>query len=201
MKNFKLIHKLIFAFFMLVTFIILIQWTVQFEFFKVEDMKLFVILILGTMILILLGTNDLSDWVELSNKFRFNLFLTGMLMSLMLIFNLFGVKISEVQISSMILCLKPMILCLVIYLPVMNVLNRLMVKQNEKKEPDLSDLRTLSRRETEVYEMAIQGFNNKEISVKLYIAESTVKKHMQNILKKTSCDDRHMLINKYEMNG
>jgi len=52
-----------------------------------------------------------------------------------------------------------------------------------------------------VYELAIQGFNNKEISVKLYIAESTVKKHMQNILKKTSCDDRHMLISKYEMNG
>lgn len=200
MKNFKRIHKIFFALFMFIIFIVLIQWTVKFEFFKLEDMKLLAILTLGTMILILLGVNDLSDWTELSNKFRFNLFLTGMLMSLMLMFNLFGISISDVGFSSVILCLKPMILCLVIYLPVINVLNRLKSKVIKEKSPDISDLRNLSRRETEVYELAIKGFNNKEISVKLYIAESTVKKHMQNILKKTSCDDRHMLILKYEIN-
>lgn len=201
MKINKLIHQIIFALFMLVVFIILMQWTVRFEFFKLEDLKLLAILTLGTMILILLGANDLSDWTELSNKFRFNLFLTGMLMSLMLMFNLFGVKVSEVGLSSIILCFKPMVLCLVIYLPVMNVLNRLIGRQNERAEPDVSDLRTLSRRETEVYELVIQGLNNKEISTKLYIAESTVKKHMQHILKKTKCDDRYMLISKYQNNG
>jgi len=197
MKNFKPIQKIILAPFMLTIFIVLIQWTVKFEFFKLEDIKLLAILTLGTVILILLGVNDLFDWTELSNKFRFNLFLTGMLMSLMLIFNLFGITTSDVGFSSVILCLKPMILCLVIYLPIINVLNKLKEKVIEEKSPDISDLKNLSRRETEVYELAIQGFNNKEISVKLYIAESTVKKHMQNILKKTSCDDRHMLISKY----
>ena len=152
---------------MLIIFIVLIQWTVKFEFFKLEDMKLLAILTLGTMILILLGVNDLSDWTELSNKFRFNMFLTGMLMSLMLMFNLFGISTSDIGFSSVILCLKPMILCLVIYLPVINVLNRLKAKVIKEKSPDISDLRNLSRRETEVYELAIKGFNNKEISVKL----------------------------------
>lgn len=55
----------------------------------------------------------------------------------------------------------------------------------------------LSKREVEVFELAMTGITNKEISENLFIAESTVKKHMQNILKKTICEDRAAMIDKY----
>lgn len=192
-------NKIIIALLMFILFIVLIQWTVRFEFLQLEDMKLLSILILATAILILLGTENLKDWHDLSNKIRFNLFVTGMLMSLMLVFNLLVIGSVSLRVESFILCLKPMIFCLIVYLPIVNILKRL-EQSPVNGNNDFTQLKNLSRRETEVYEWVLKGLSNKEISINLYIAESTVKKHMQNILKKTSCDDRHMLISKYNNN-
>ncbi len=55
----------------------------------------------------------------------------------------------------------------------------------------------LTRREREVFDLALYDLSNKEIAEKLFIAETTVKKHMQNILKKIECSNREQLIEKY----
>ena len=59
------------------------------------------------------------------------------------------------------------------------------------KEYDISD------RETEVMEMLLQNLNNKEIAEKLFVSASTVKFHIHNILKKTSCANRKQLLELY----
>ncbi|WP_231627059.1 response regulator transcription factor [Streptomyces apocyni] len=51
----------------------------------------------------------------------------------------------------------------------------------------------LTAREYEVVSLVTQGMNNSEIAGALYIAESTVKFHMSNILQKTGFRDRSQL--------
>ena len=45
--------------------------------------------------------------------------------------------------------------------------------------------------------MLLQNFNNKEIAEKLFVSASTVKFHIHNILKKTSCANRKQLLELY----
>jgi len=48
----------------------------------------------------------------------------------------------------------------------------------------------LSPRERSIALLIMEGKTNKAIGNQLFIAESTVKKHVQNILRKTQCDNR-----------
>lgn len=195
MKTNKTYHIIGLTFGMLIFFVFMILWTTQFELFELEDIRLFVILVIGTLILVFLGTQDLSCIEDLTHKFRFNLFLTAVLMSMMLLFKVLSDETPNV--NGIMMSFKPMIVSLMIYLPVINILNKMKVQQ---KGDDFiaEDLSVLSRREQEVFSWALKGKSNKEISVELYIAETTVKKHMQNILKKLSCSDRHELMTRYK---
>ena len=51
----------------------------------------------------------------------------------------------------------------------------------------------LSRRETELLRLVLQGMSNKDIANQLFISENTVKFHMRNLLRKTGCDNRKNL--------
>ncbi len=54
-----------------------------------------------------------------------------------------------------------------------------------------------SAREAEVFRLIICGCSNSEIASRLFIAESTVKFHVKNILHKTSCANRTELLAEY----
>jgi DNA-binding CsgD family transcriptional regulator len=56
----------------------------------------------------------------------------------------------------------------------------------------------LSAREIEVFHLIISGRSNSEIASDLYIADSTVKFHVKNILKKAECSNRTELIAKFK---
>ncbi len=53
-----------------------------------------------------------------------------------------------------------------------------------------SSLQQLSRRELEVLQLIAKGFNNMQIGEELFIAESTVKKHVSNIYMKLELNTR-----------
>ena len=58
----------------------------------------------------------------------------------------------------------------------------------------------LSIQEKIIIDLIIRGFTNKEISSKLNIASGTVKKHRENILRKTNCKrSAHLLTYSLEM--
>ena len=62
---------------------------------------------------------------------------------------------------------------------------------------NISDFTTkycLSEREKSVVELIIKGYCNRRISESLFIAESSVKRHIHNIFEKTSLDTRFELI-------
>ena len=52
-----------------------------------------------------------------------------------------------------------------------------------------------TKRETEIFELIKQGLKNREISEILYIDETTVKKHISNMMSKTNCRNRIELLN------
>ncbi len=58
---------------------------------------------------------------------------------------------------------------------------------SQKSDPALQEL---SRREIEVLKMIARGFNNVQIGEELFIAESTVKKHVSNIYTKLELGSR-----------
>lgn len=53
---------------------------------------------------------------------------------------------------------------------------------------------SLSRREKEVAELASRGLRNQEIAQRLFISESTVKKHLQHVFAKLDIDRRSHLV-------
>lgn len=60
--------------------------------------------------------------------------------------------------------------------------------QRDGSHPDAES--TLTRREQQVLELIGQGLTNPEIARKLYIAQTTVKSHVSNLLLKLDCRDR-----------
>lgn len=56
-----------------------------------------------------------------------------------------------------------------------------------KKQPDFS---CLTRREKQVAELLQKGLSNREIGEELYISETTVKRHVSNILEKLELESR-----------
>ncbi|MDE7323284.1 MAG: LuxR C-terminal-related transcriptional regulator [Lachnospiraceae bacterium] len=76
--------------------------------------------------------------------------------------------------------------------------------ENVCKEPDnpekifrLQDFAKaygLTRRETEITQLILQGKTNAEIASELFISDTTVKKHVSNIFDKTAINRREELI-------
>lgn len=59
----------------------------------------------------------------------------------------------------------------------------------------------LSPRELEILRLVANGANNREIAVRLFIAEGTVKNHVSNILEKMGVEDRTQAAIKARENG
>lgn len=59
---------------------------------------------------------------------------------------------------------------------------------------DQESLKNLSRRETEVINCIFLGLTNKEIAARLFVAESTVKKHINNIYGKIGVVNRSQIL-------
>ncbi len=66
-----------------------------------------------------------------------------------------------------------------------------LMKQRRGNSRQVDDsLQQLSRRELEVLQLIAKGFNNMQIGEELFIAESTVKKHVSNIYMKLELNTR-----------
>ncbi|NLK73208.1 MAG: response regulator transcription factor [Clostridiales bacterium] len=114
-----------------------------------------------------------------------------------------GVLLSE---SIMPLVLVASILFVIVILMFFSLYNKLYnstMTESERKQQQYETFEnkyTLSRRESEVFRLIVQGLSNLEISGALYVSESTVKYHVGNILKKTGCSNRTTLTMRFREN-
>jgi len=76
----------------------------------------------------------------------------------------------------------------------LSILSHIKEPRNQMPNADLELMKCLSKREFEVLEHIINGLTNKEIASKLYIAECTVKKHINNIYAKIGAVNRDQAI-------
>ncbi len=194
------VRRIIYKLGLVILFVILINWTVNFRLFNGTDLRALAILLSCTGILVLLGSGVRPDSERYTALFRFNLFLTGILMSVLM---LFSTTVHDIQSlmhpGGALKCFKPLLFSLIVYLPGVNILSALNTTIPEPHEGglDLTALPLLTRREREVFDLALLDLSNKDIGDKLFIAESTVKKHMQSILKKSDCCNKAAMIEKY----
>jgi len=72
--------------------------------------------------------------------------------------------------------------------------------EEEKRKGEKSILETadLTEREREIVRLVLAGLSNREIGEQLYIAESTVKKHMSHIYEKLEVKNREQLKQKLQ---
>ena len=54
----------------------------------------------------------------------------------------------------------------------------------------------LTKREKEVSELSVKGFNRNEIANKLFVSPETIKKHFQNAFKKLKVKNKIQALNK-----
>lgn len=170
------------------------------DFFEVKDLYIALSLILSTILLLLISDYKNASFKQNITRIRSNLFLAAVLMSFIKLYSSIYSINKNRAITEMSSALKPLIISLYIYVIFINIISRYKPTKNNlnlQNSYDVKDL-DLTRREGEIFSLALEGLTNKEIGEKLFIAETTVKKHMQNILKKAECNNRSELINKYK---
>lgn len=187
MKMLMRVYTKIKLWLLVLIFYFIISWTTDFIFFSPKDIRLIVILVIGTLILILIGSDN--PYQKLLERFRFNLFFMCIIATLLMLLN----YPSEDMDYSYLFIIKPLVYGVIIYVVGFNLITRL----STKGQVDTNQLESLTRREKEVFELILMSKNNKEISEKLFIAETTVKKHVQNILRKLEMDNKEDVIRQF----
>ena len=159
MKNKISYKKITIIVILFLLFIFIINWTTEFQFLNFRDFRLLLILVSSTGILVLLGMKDLRDMEKLLQSMRFNLFIIGTLMSLMLVVNLWTrLDALEINNKELIDCFKPLFYSVLIYIPTINIFENFKYAQvSENEYPDLT------RREREVFDLTLSNTESLEI--------------------------------------
>lgn len=75
------------------------------------------------------------------------------------------------------------------------VMQRLAVLMSGKQEPStVAEPEGMTKRESEILSLMVQGYTNQQIAKELYISEGTVKNYISGIYDKTGIHDRAKLI-------
>ncbi len=187
--------------------------------FVLKDLYTLGIIIVSTFLLMLIfdykkNTKDVNI-----SRFKFNIFLVSTFLSMTQIFETIGSMNDQLTMENVAEGFKPMVIGVYVYMIFINlaqsynleVVNEELTlgtdenREEIKSETNVVNIKSkikalkLTRRESEIFELLLLDLPNKEISDKLFIAEATVKKHVQNILKKAECGNRLELIEKYKI--
>ncbi len=181
-----------------ILFLVLINWSTDFKFIQLNDIRTVVIIILSTALLMFLGTEE-DDYRV---RFRSSIMVVGFLLTCMTIFEVLNREYDlDASYNVFPLYIKPLLLCLVLYPPLSLIAESYDLKKNREVKifSDIAEekyawMESLSRREREVYELVRVDLSNGEIAEKLFISELTVKKHVYNIMKKANTSNREDLI-------
>lgn len=179
-------------------------------FFDIKDLYTVLSLTLSTVLLLVISDYKKADFNQIVTRVRANLFLVAIMMSFIKIYSSVAYSVTEkTQMNSIAEGLKPLAISLYMYIIFINVITRFesdkqKLNENENElnhelnqEENINSL-NLTRREKEIFNLILEGCTNKEISEKLFIEETTVKKHIQNILKKLDLANRTEIIDKYK---
>lgn len=186
-------------------YVVALLWLVDFKLLVLFNYKTILMVVFGTVLLTLSSYKKGKSVEELKIAARWNAQVTGYLTTFVLLFSrLSGNKDYSNLMYDVALNCRPLFYGLII-----NVLLRseepVKAQENEPamqmhafsidREDAEQKLRKygLTDREIEITISICAGFSNKEIGDKLFISESTVKKHSSNLYKKINVNNREQL--------
>lgn len=197
----------------LIVYLLLISVLMQFDWTKMVRPVPLLSVLLGVIILTLAQYKKGMTRDDVLAHAQWNAFLAGLIASLLSLLSAFSSDGTE-PISTNRLAdeLVPLIYGSIIYL-IIRLLNYERVKQPTRSEnadtmtinsgkqtlsalPDpmtinaILSARGFSPRECHVALKIVEGISNKEIAEQLFISETTVKKHIQNMFRKCGVNDR-----------
>lgn len=191
----------------IILYVMILAYALDFDIFQLLDVQLIFLILLGTIMLTLPFVKRDVTWQELTYIFGRKAIEAGFIQTFLLIFaRLQNIKSYENILGDIALCFRPLLygFCLLILLS-----ERAESKPSDEKKCDEQEIPTahdflalsgLTKRETEIAQLILQGKSNAEIGKELFISETTVKKHVSNIFEKTDVSRREELIIKAQNN-
>lgn len=202
-------------------YLLLLGILMQFDWMKMIRPVPFFSVFLGILLLTLTQYRKGMNREEILACAQWNAFLAGLLTSLLSILSVFSsIGADSNAIHQLADKLVPLIYGSIMYL-IIRLLNPEHVKKQSRIENSninkpqadgvtiaLSDpltansilfLKGFSPRECHVAFKLIEGISNKEIAEQLFISETTVKKHIQNMFRKCGANDRQEFIALYAL--
>lgn len=199
----------------IVLYIIILTCAMDFNIFKLIDIQLVFLTIVGTLILTVPFYEKGIGYRELVYIFGRKSIETGFIQTFLLIFSRLQEDIGyEKLLSDIAMCFRPLLYGFCLFILLTEAPERKTTAEHphssenscgEEPNPDKTMERTyylpdfaksygLTRRETEITQLILKGKTNAEIAGELFISETTVKKHVSNIFEKTGINRREELI-------
>lgn len=181
----------------IILYILILAGALGFNLLKLIDFKLILLLILGTVVLTFPFYERGIKRKELGYIFGRKAMEAGFIQTFLLLFMRLQSSLgSDGILSDIAMCFRPLLygFCMQIYFSEKSEVED---KPQSSEKPDLTEiLKTygLTKRELEIAGLIAEGKSNGEIAEKLYISETTVKKHVSNIFEKTGISRREELL-------
>lgn len=171
----------------IICYIFILMWIIDFAVLTIFDLKIILGIGFGTIVFAVLSSKDNDTNFQKLNQVKWSAQGTALIVTLLLLMQLN--TDSDVQMTAA-MSIRPLFYGVIIFISI-ELLQRLKQRKAVLQSSELT--KDLTRRELEVFALVIKGYSNQAIANELYIAESTVKKHMKSILKKTQCENREVL--------
>lgn len=198
-------HQLIIG---IIIYILLLGILMQFNWLKILRPVPFISVVAGIFILTLSQYKKGMTKEDILVLAQWNAFFAGLITSLLSVLSVVSSELSSLDIILLAENLIPLIYGSIFYL-----IMDLYLKQSSELSisevkiyidsftPQVANPILLSKgfsaRECHVALKMMEGISNKEIARQLFISETTVKKHIQNMFKKCDATDRHNFLSIY----
>lgn len=198
-------HQLIIG---IIIYILLLGILMQFNWLKILRPVPFISVVAGIFILTLSQYKKGMTKEDILVLAQWNAFFAGLITSLLSVLSVVSSELSSLDIILLSENLIPLIYGSIFYL-----IMDLYLKQSSELSisevkiyidsftPQVANPILLSKgfsaRECHVALKMMEGISNKEIARQLFISETTVKKHIQNMFKKCDATDRHNFLSIY----
>lgn len=185
-------------------YLLVLLYVIGFRFWELIDIKGLALVILGTVLLTLAGYQKGMDKENIKEMAGFNAMAAAFLTMFITLLSRHNHSFSEAERIT--LALRPVLYGYIIQIILKDKPVKakpgpaVELKSEEEDRLTLSlegtdILKQLTEREKEIALLVKKGYSNREIGEKLFISETTVKKHMSNIFDKLGIANREQLKN------
>lgn len=182
-------------------YILLLSWAMDFQFLKLLDLRLFIQLVMGTVLLTLPFCHKKMTRAEYGFYFGKKAIEAGYIQTFLLLFSrLADEKGYEVLLLDIAMSFRPVLYGFCFFL-LLKEQEEAVIRQEENTQA-IEEVSYehfleigLTKREAEIAMMISKGLSNREIAEEFVISETTVKKHVSNIFEKTGIEKREQIKN------